>query len=92
MHLVGGLWIALAAIAWFAHTPRRMLSADVLFVIALSSALGIGLAWELFEFSLDTFVTLNPHDLSDTLQDLVMDALGAITGWVYVIMRKKHML
>jgi len=59
-------------------------------------ALGIGTIWELFEFSMDTFFGMNmqkpmlgdPSGLTDTMLDLLVDAVGAliisILGYGYI--------
>ncbi|KAB7619564.1 hypothetical protein [Alkalilimnicola sp. S0819] len=49
-------------------------------------ALGVGALWELFEFSMDTFFGMNmqkpmlgdPSGLTDTMVDLLVDAIGAL--------------
>lgn len=49
-------------------------------------ALGMGVLWEIFEFSMDTFFGTNmqkpmlndPSGLTDTMIDLIVDALGAL--------------
>lgn len=49
-------------------------------------ALGVGALWEIFEFLMDTFVGTNmqkpmlqdPSGLTDTMVDLIVDAIGAL--------------
>ena len=59
-------------------------------------AVGIGALWEIFEFSMDSFFAMNmqkemlgdPSGLTDTMWDLIVDTLGALTitvlGYGYV--------
>lgn len=59
-------------------------------------ALGIGALWEIFEFTMDSLFGMNmqkpmlgdPSGLTDTMSDLVVDALGALVisllGWRYL--------
>lgn len=75
MHFLGGLWVALAAI--YAFRPKRP------WWPAFLAVLVVGVLWEVFEFSLDTFITLKVWDRADTLSDLFFDFLGASVGAVY---------
>lgn len=59
-------------------------------------ALGIGTLWEIFEFAMDSLFGMNmqkpmlgdPSGLTDTMWDLIVDAIGAlvisILGWRYL--------
>ncbi len=59
-------------------------------------ALGIGSLWEIFEFGMDYFIGMNmqkemlgdPSGLTDTMWDLIVDALGAliisVLGYGYI--------
>lgn len=63
---------------------------------AFMFALGTGALWEIFEFAMDSLVGTNmqkpmlgdPSGLTDTMWDLIVDALGAleisILGWRYL--------
>jgi len=63
---------------------------------AFMFALGVGALWEIFEFSMDLFFGMNmqkpmfgdPSGLTDTMCDLIVDALGAliisVMGWRYL--------
>ena len=63
---------------------------------AFMFALGVGALWEIFEFSMDIAFRMNmqkpmfgdPSGLTDTMCDLIVDALGAliisILGWRYL--------
>lgn len=66
-------------------------------VFAFMFALGVGALWEIFEFTMDVFVGTNmqkpmlgdPSGLTDTMCDLIVDALGAliisVMGWRYLV-------
>lgn len=59
-------------------------------------ALGVGTLWEIFEFTMDSLFSMNmqkpmlgdPSGLTDTMWDLIVDAVGAlvisILGWRYL--------
>ena len=59
-------------------------------------ALGVGALWEIFEFTMDSLFGMNmqkpmlgdPSGLTDTMWDLIVDALGALVvsflGWRYL--------
>jgi len=49
-------------------------------IFSFSFALAIGVIWEIFEFTMDSFFMLNMQKsgLIDTMWDLIVDALGAI--------------
>lgn len=63
---------------------------------AFMFALGVGALWEIFEFTMDSLFGMNmqkpmlndPSGLTDTMIDLIVDALGAlvisIMGWRYL--------
>jgi hypothetical protein len=58
-------------------------------LFAFMFSLGIGALWEIFEFWMDsTFGTFMQKSLSDTMFDLIVDALGALAisvfGYVYL--------
>lgn len=75
MHFLGGLWVALAT--FYLFNPKSP------WLLAFLSVLVIGILWEVFEFSLDAFITLRVWDSVDTLGDLFFDLLGASVGAVY---------
>src|SRR5690554_757730 len=63
---------------------------------AFMFALGVGALWEIFEFAMDSLFGMNmqkpmlgdPSGLTDTMWDLIVDALGALIisslGWRYL--------
>ena len=82
MHFLGGLWLGLFALAWYYRAPlpkKKDTTTLFVFTLAVSVAMAIGLAWELFELSAQTFIErASAHDLVDTLGDLTNDLLGAV--------------
>src|SRR5699024_10767570 len=68
--------------------PRLDVSMQPGFVafFAFCFALSIGAVWEIFEFAMDALAGMNmqkpflgdPSGLTDTMWDLIMDALGAL--------------
>ena len=67
-------------------------------------AVAMGAIWEVFEFAMDRILGTNmqkpmlgdPSGLTDTMWDLIMDALGALTvslpGWWYMKHRKRSFI
>ncbi len=80
LHLLGGLWIGLLVLAYYAPRFREpdLLSDPAVLRTAVIAALVVGLFWEVFEFSLDRFIVINTHDMHDTLDDLLNDVIGAV--------------
>lgn len=82
MHILGGFWIALFSLTLYyrAKFPKTK-DTTALFVVVFAVAVTmiVGLCWELFEFSAQTFIErADVHDLGDTLADLVNDFIGAV--------------
>lgn len=75
---------------------RVTASPAVLSVFSFSFALGIGVLWEIFEFTMDTAFGFNMQKsgLRDTMTDLIVDALGAAIaaciGYRYLRFRSEH--
>lgn len=78
MHTLGGIWVASTAL-WFRYfrfsSPRLPKKIPV-FLLALVSVYVVGGGWELFEFSLDKFITFALHDSWNTISDLFFDGIG----------------
>ena len=49
-----------------------------MFLLSLASVSVIGVGWELFEFSIDKFITFKIHDAVNTASDLFFDGVGSI--------------
>jgi len=70
-------------------------------LFAFSFSLAIGALWEIFEFGMDQIFGMNmqkpmlndPSGLTDTMWDLIVDAIGAFAmsayGWMYVHQGRK---
>ncbi len=71
-------------------------------LFAFLFGLGIGALWEIFEFGMDQTFGLtmqkpmfgDPSGLTDTMWDLIVDALGAfivsLMGWRYLKQPQRH--
>jgi hypothetical protein len=74
MHFLGGLWAALACV-WF----LRFFMPRASFALVLAGVVGIGIAWELFEF----IVGFQENNYAlDTSLDIVMDITGGFCGFL----------
>lgn len=88
MHFLAGLWVG-GMVLWvyfFSGKTKvpRSIQKSYLYMMALGVTFLVGLSWELFEFSLDTLIVFQQNDLADTMSDLGMDTLGALTASFYV--------
>ena len=69
----------------------RGITPGFLCFFAVTFAVFLGVLWEIFEFIVDRFTTANMQSqetgVVDTMQDLIVDALGAVVvalmGWAY---------
>lgn len=81
MHVIGGLWVGLLTLAYY-YSPRikepKNHSDTRALRLAVLATLIVGVTWELFEFSLDKFIVFGPHDLKDSMDDLLNDLIGAV--------------
>jgi hypothetical protein len=78
------------------HVNLHMRPGFVAF-FAFCFALAIGTTWEIFEFAMDQFLGMNmqkpmlgdPSGLTDTIFDLIVDALGglfvSVAGYLYMV-------
>lgn len=92
MHFLGGLWVGGMAFLLYQYIPalarvrtRYRFSG---YVLPLVAVLAIGGLWEVFEFSLDTFITLEQNDVLDTISDIGMDTAGALLAILYAKIKR----
>ncbi len=95
MHTIGGFWVALTSL--FVYKYRRTTYADItqpkkLFFVALLCVVAIGLLWEVFEFGMETFGTLDLASPIDSLSDICFDLIGGIAGTLYFIHRYERVI
>ena len=88
MHILGGLWIALFALAsYYGSLAIKEKEYSQLFVtiFAVAMTLSIGLFWEIYEFGVDHAVGDTEVGLADALMDLTNDLVGALlAAWLFV--------
>jgi len=88
MHFLAGFWVCgmVLWVCFFSGSAKisRPIRKSRAYLTALGITFLIGLSWELFEFSLDTFIVFQQNDLVDTMSDLGMDMLGALSASFYV--------
>ena len=88
MHVLGGSSVAFAALALYFRTKRaRRGEETALFVwlLAIASALTIGLGWEIYEYVIDRVVAAYGDQLGDTIKDLFDDLIGGmVAAWVFL--------
>ncbi|MCI0533168.1 hypothetical protein L0Y49_03020 [bacterium] len=89
MHFLGGLWLSLFSLWFYFFSPRRKEDVSVntrdVWAIAIVVTLIIGLLWEIFEFSVDSLISLREYDPRDAASDMVCDLLGASVGSFYFL-------
>lgn len=89
MHFFGGFWLGLwvlwlYAYAWHPAKPVRMYGALTAVVVGV---LVLGGAWEIFELGIDNFITIKPHNITDTVSDLFFDLAGGLSAFLYCVRR-----
>ena len=86
VHFLAGLWVGLGAL-WLiflsGYITRFRLSHHSALFTALIPIAVVGIGWELFEVWAG--VPIEKKYLSDTVVDLSMGILGALSGYIYVI-------
>lgn len=81
MHFLGGIFIGMLYVYMIIRRGTALWSFKAV-MWGLAAVLTIGVLWEVFEFSLDTWVTFRPQNPLDTLSDLCFDvAGGALALW-----------
>jgi len=74
---------------FFRKSSNTTLGNLKVYIISILAVIVIGVLWELFEFSLDTFVVFQTNNVLDTISDLAADVAGALTASI-LIMNKKY--
>jgi hypothetical protein len=108
LHGTAGLLIGLLGFLFVyvlneSRTVQLQMRASFVALFAFVFALGIGNLWEIFEFAMDEAFGLtmqkptasDPSGLADTMQDLIVNAVGAaivsLAGWRYIGQaRRRH--
>ena len=97
MHFLGGAWIGLT-ILWiyylsgkFKNIPENRRRVSYVYILAGIVTATIGILWEVFEFSLDFFVTFNEFNgFYDTTSDILLALIGAIVVAKYFISKEYY--
>ena len=92
VHIVSGLWIALL-ILWLASVFGQISSMKEYkaktFLIALISAVLIGVVWELIEnYTQITFTKASGYNLNTAI-DILNDGIGGVLAYFYFVQNKK---
>jgi hypothetical protein len=94
MHFLGGAWLGgMAILALRRWAPEKVERRGLVYLTAIGTALFVGGLWEVFEFSLDTFVIMRVNDIIDTMSDLGMDVAGVLfTSFCLLAFSKKEIV
>ncbi len=96
MHFLGGAWVGgMAVLSWTRFRNKKFLQGKALharpclavsglFFVGVGAVLMVGGLWELFEFSLDTFIILQKNDILDTISDMGMNVAGALSAVLFI--------
>ena len=57
----------------------------MVFVLVFLAVLVVALLWEVFEFSVDTFITLRRQNPFDTISDILLGLAGGLVGILYFV-------
>lgn len=86
IHFLGGLWIGLSVL-WFVflsgYVTRFQLQYTNALILTLLSIIVVAVGWEVFEFFVEN--PLEENYVFDTITDLIMGTLGALSGYGYVV-------
>ena len=85
LHFLGGLWLGGTTLWFLQYVRKEPIGRAAQYIIPTIAVLIIGLGWELFEFSLDTFIIFRTNDIIDTMSDLGMDVVGSLTASLIMI-------
>ncbi len=87
MHFLGGLFVGSVALWFYSQSvERRYLRA---LLVSIGAVLMVGGLWEVFEFSVDTIVSVSEQNgIIDTLSDIIFDIIGGTMAVVYFIFKK----
>lgn len=93
MHFAGGAWLSGTVIWWrYRRTPPDVkLPIKNLFFVGVGTALLVGVFWEGYEAVVASLVEGRVNALSDTLSDILFDALGALLA-VFLARRGRLMV
>jgi len=79
---IGFAMIGVVIMLFFVRGDRLRAPALLLATMAFAFAVSIGALWEIFEFAMDQWFGMNMQKsgLVDTMEDLIVDAIGAFIG------------
>jgi len=80
LHFLGGLWVGLSFLQFYFFSNLikiKKKSNLFIFIFSVLTVLFVGLGWEIFEFIIG--VNFSENYWSDTILDLIMDTVGALT-------------
>lgn len=83
MHFLGGLWLALMALWFFAPTFPNTVN----IVKITSSVLFIAFFWEIFEIFVNDRIAKDFFDYQDMFSDLCFGLSGGLLGMLYFFFR-----
>lgn len=89
MHTIGGMFLAVFAIALF-YKHIISLSTIKTILILLLFVFIVGLGWESFEYVVQFVIKGSARlaDVQDSFSDIVCDMVGGLLGVCFVLMRK----
>lgn len=92
MHFAGGVWLAGVALWWRFFSGRFTVEVSIkaIFAWVIVGALGVGLAWEVYEAGVSYLTVGHINDMLDTMSDLIFDTLGGLTVASLVWIKQKH--
>ncbi len=90
LHFLGGLWLGGTALWFLKYVRNKDIFNNIFsrYVYPIIFVTFIGIAWEVFEFSLDTFIIFQTNDIVDTISDLGMDVVGGLTASLLIKTRE----
>jgi hypothetical protein len=93
LHFIAGVSIAITSLYWlekFEHSGKLIIKNRALrILVVVSFVMATALAWEMIEFTSDTFFGSNTQPSNaDTMKDMIWGTLGGFV-WTVWALRKK---
>ena len=86
VHFFSGLWVSLLSL-WIyfrsGYIKKPVQSRRRAFIVAATSIFVISVSWEFYEVIIG--IPIEKDYVQDTVVDLIMDTLGALTGFIYYV-------
>ncbi len=85
VHILGGLWIAMAMLAVVKRAGVEFTTKRNILIVGICTTIIIGFVWEFFELQSGVTTVRHKEFLGDTFGDIIADSVGGLIGSLYSI-------